>query len=158
MTAIFALLTSEVDYDERKLRQVYGGLWQIEQSFRIMKTDLYARPVFVRKNEHIRAHFLICFVALLLIRIIQHRMGEKALSVERIERALSAATCQILKGGIIHLDDVGGAIASKRCETKKARWWRRWHIQTKTRSLWTTRQYRVRWHEFLQYLSEAGGV
>jgi len=115
----FCIITSELDYDERKMRQVYGGLWRIEESFRIMKTDLYARPVFVRKNEHIRAHFLICFVALLIIRIIQHRMGEKALSTERIARALGAATCQVLKGGIIHLDDVGGAIAFQKLRNKK---------------------------------------
>jgi transposase len=115
----FCIITSELDYDERRMRQVYGGLWQIEQSFRIMKTDLYARPVFVSKNEHIRAHFLICFVALLVIRIIQHRMGEKALSAERIARALGAATCQVLKGGIIHLDDVGGAIAFQKVRNKK---------------------------------------
>lgn len=115
----FCIITSELDYDERKIRQVYGGLWRIEQSFRIMKTDLYARPVFVSKNEHIRAHFLICFVALLIIRIIQHRMREKALSAERIARALSAATCQVLKGGIIHLDDVGGAIAFQKVRNKK---------------------------------------
>ena len=117
----FCIITSELDYDERKMRQVYGGLWRIEQSFRIMKTDLYARPVFVRKNEHIRAHFLICFVALLIIRIIQHRMGEKALSAERIARALGAATCQVLKGGIIHLDDVGGAIAFQKIRDKKGK-------------------------------------
>jgi transposase len=115
----FCIITSELDYDERKIRQVYGGLWRIEQSFRIMKTDLYARPVFVSKNEHIRAHFLICFVALLIVRIIQHRMGEKALSTERIARTLSAATCQVLKGGIIHLDDVGGAIAFQKVRNKK---------------------------------------
>ena len=115
----FCIITSELDYDERKIRKVYGGLWRIEQSFRIMKTDLYARPVFVSKNEHIRAHFLICFVALLIIRIIQHRMGEKALSTERIARALGTATCQVLKGGIIHLDDVGGAIAFKKVRNKK---------------------------------------
>ncbi|GAB6275204.1 MAG: hypothetical protein STSR0004_20690 [Peptococcaceae bacterium] len=115
----FCIITSELDYDERKIRQVYGGLWRIERSFRIMKTDLYARPVFVSKNEHIRAHFLICFVALLIIRIIQHRMGEKALSAERIARALGAATCQVLKGGIIHLDDVGGAIAFRKVRNKK---------------------------------------
>jgi len=115
----FCIITSELDYDERKMRQVYGGLWRIEQSFRIMKTDLYARPVFVSKNEHIRAHFLICFAALLIIRIIQHRMGEKALSAERIARALDAATCQVLKGGIIHLDDVGGAIAFQKARNKK---------------------------------------
>jgi len=115
----FCIITSELDYDERKIRQVYGGLWRIEQSFRIMKTDLYARPVFVSTNEHIRAHFLICFVALLIIRIIQHRMGEKALSAERIARALGAATCRVLKGGIIHLDDVGGAIAFQKKRNKK---------------------------------------
>jgi len=115
----FCIITSELDYDERKIRQVYGGLWRIEQSFRVMKADLYARPVFVSKNEHIRAHFLICFVALLIIRIIQYRMGEKALSAERIARALRAATCRVLKGGIIHLDDVGGAIAFKKVQNKK---------------------------------------
>nr|WP_242833675.1 transposase [Desulfosporosinus youngiae] len=115
----FCIITSELDYDERKMRQVYGGLWRIEQSFRMMKTDFDARPVFVRKNEHIRAHFLICFVALLVLRIIQHRMGEKALSAERIARALDAATCRVLKGGIIHLDDVGGAIAFQTIRNKK---------------------------------------
>jgi transposase len=115
----FCIITSELDYDEQKMRQVYGGLWRIEQSFRIMKTDLYARPVFVSKNEHIRGHFLLCFVALLIIRIIQHRMGEKALSAERIARALGAATCQVLKGGAIHLDDVGGVIAFQKIRDKK---------------------------------------
>jgi len=115
----FCIITSELDYDERKIRQVYGGLWRIEQSFRIMKSDLYARPVFVSKNEHIRAHFLICFVALLIIRIIQHRMGEKALSAERVARALNAATCRVLKGGVIHLDDVGGVIAFQKVLNKK---------------------------------------
>ena len=115
----FCIITSELDYDEKKIRRVYGGLWRIEQSFRIMKSDLYARPVFVSKNEHIRAHFLICFVALLIIRIIQHRMGKDVLSAERIARALGAATCRVLKGGVIHLDDVGGAIAFQKIRDKK---------------------------------------
>lgn len=118
----FCLITSELDYDERKIRQAYGGLWRIEQSFRIMKSDLYARPVFVSKNEHIRAHFLICFVALLIVRIIQHRMGEKALSAERIARALGAATCRVLKGGIIQLDDVGGMMAFQKIRDKNDKW------------------------------------
>jgi len=110
----FCLITSELDYDKRKAQAVYGGLWKVEQSFRIMKSDLYARPVFVSKNEHIRAHFLICFVALLIIRIIQYRMGGKAISAERIARAMNAAACRVFKGGIMHLDDVGGAIAFKK--------------------------------------------
>jgi len=115
----FCLVTSELDYDERKIRQVYGGLWKIEQSFRMMKSDLYARPVFVSKNQHIRAHFLICFVALLIIRMIQHRMGNQSISAERIQKTLNAATCRIFKGGIVQLDDVGGAIAFKKRLNKK---------------------------------------
>jgi len=107
----FCIITSELEYDEQKIRQVYGNLWRIEQSFRIIKSDLYARPVFVSTNEHIRAHFLICFTALLIIRIIQHCMGDNAISAERIARALNAAVCRVFKGGIIHLDDVGGAVA-----------------------------------------------
>jgi len=117
----FCIITSELDYDERKMRRVYNGLWRIEQSFKALKSDLYARPVFVSTNEHIRAHFLLCFVALLIIRIIQHRMKEQALSAERITRALKAATCQVLKGGIVHLDDVGGAIAFQKIRDKKGK-------------------------------------
>jgi hypothetical protein len=117
----FCIITSELDYDERKIRQVYSGLWRIEQSFQLLKSDLDARPVFVRTNEHIRAHFLICFVALLIVRIIQHHMRGNALSAERIARALGAATCQVSKGGIVHLDDVGGAIAFKKIRDKKGK-------------------------------------
>ena len=110
----FCIITSECEYGEREIRGAYRGLWRIEQSFRMLKSDLYARPVFVWTSEHIRAHFLICFVSLLIVRVIQHMMGEDALSGERIARALNVATCQTLKGGIVHLDDVGGAIAFKK--------------------------------------------
>jgi transposase len=118
----FCIITNELSFDEKKIREVYGSLWKIEQSFRIMKSDLIARPVFVRKNEHIAAHFLICFVSLLVIRIIQYRMGEKPLSAERIARALRTANCHVFKGGIIHLDDVGGALAFNKRLNKKGRY------------------------------------
>ena len=113
------IITSELQYSEEQIRGAYGGLWRIEQSFRILKSDLYARPVFVWTHEHIRAHFLICFTALLIVRIIQHRMDKKALSTERIATVLNAATCQVLKGGIVHLDDVGGALAFKKVKNAK---------------------------------------
>jgi transposase len=116
-----AIITSEMDMSEREIRAAYGGLWKIEQSFRILKSDLYARPVFVYKPEHIRAHFLICFVALLVMRIIQHLMGEGALSAERIASALNAANCRVLKGGIVMLDDVGGMIAFEKTTDKNGK-------------------------------------
>jgi transposase len=68
--------------------------------FRILKSDLYAKFVFVSAPKHIRAHFLIYFVALLIIRVIQHKMGTDALSAKRIATALCAATCRVLKGSI----------------------------------------------------------
>ena len=114
----FAIITSELDYDERRIRQAYGGLWKIEQSFRILKSDLCARPVFVSTNPHIRAHFLICFAALLIVRVIQHKMGVNAISAERISRALNAANCQIFRGNIVHLDDVGGALVFEKTTNK----------------------------------------
>ena len=107
----FCLITSEMDYDASKIREVYSGLWKIEQSFRIMKSDLEARPVFVSTPEHIRAHFLICFAALLIIRMVQHAMGEDVLSAERLARTLNAANCKVRRGGIVELDDVGGSMA-----------------------------------------------
>lgn len=107
----FCLITSEMDYDAAKIREVYSGLWKIEESFRIMKSDLQARPVYVSTQEHIRAHFLICFVALLMIRLVQHAMGQKALSADRMARALNAATCKVKRGGMVELDDVGGSLA-----------------------------------------------
>lgn len=114
----FCLITSEMDYDASKIREVYGGLWKIEESFRILKSDLLARPVFVSTQEHIRVHFLICFVALLIVRMIQLAMGSKAISVERIARALNAANGKVKRGGYVDLDDVGGCIAFEKRKSR----------------------------------------
>ena len=117
----FCLITSEMDYDAAKIRKVYGGLWKIEQSFRIMKSDLLTRPIFVNTPKHLRAHFLICFVALLLVRMVQHAMGKDGLSVERLARALNAATCKVQRGGYVELDDVGGSLAFEKRINKKGK-------------------------------------
>lgn len=106
----FAIITSELDYDAAKIRKVYHGLWRIEESFRIMKSDFDARPIYLNKREHIRAHFLICFVALVILRLIQNGMGSGRLSVERIAEALRKANCLLERGGYVRLLDVGGKI------------------------------------------------
>ena len=115
----FCLVTSELDYDAARIREVYGGLWKIEASFSVLKSDLDARPVHVWTQEHIRAHFLICFVALLIVRLLQHALGDKAISAQRIERAFNAATCKVKRGGIVELDDVGGRVAFEKKPNKK---------------------------------------
>lgn len=88
----FALITSELDYDYSKILETYSGLWRIEESFRITKSELETRPIYVRTTKHIEGHFLICFVALLLIRILQLKMNH-SLSAERIIEALNTSVC-----------------------------------------------------------------
>ena len=98
----FCIITSETEYSERKIRETYHGLWRIEESFRIEKSDLTARPFFVWTREHIIAHFLICYVSLIILRILQKRMNY-SLSVERIQRALRSMKCGEISRGFLHI-------------------------------------------------------
>ena len=72
----YAIVTSEVDEPDIDIINRYHNLSRIEDSFRITKSDLEGRPVYVRTEKHIRAHFLICFIALVVIRVIQHKYQE----------------------------------------------------------------------------------
>ena len=64
-------MTSELNMPNEEILDAYRSLWKIEESFKITKTELKTRPVHVSTKEHIEAHFLICFVALLLIRLLR---------------------------------------------------------------------------------------
>jgi len=88
----FCIITSELDYDYSEILKTYGGLWRIEESFRITKSQLEARPIFVRTQKHIEGHFLICFISLLLIRMLQLKMNY-SISAERIIKALNTSMC-----------------------------------------------------------------
>jgi transposase len=57
----------------------YRGLWEIEETFKITKSDLESRPVYVRDEEHINAHFLTCFIALTILRLIQKKQTRNIL-------------------------------------------------------------------------------
>ncbi len=65
------LVTSEVNMSASEIYSAYHNLWRIEESFRIMKSQLDARPVYLQKEETITGHFLICYLAVLLTRILQ---------------------------------------------------------------------------------------
>ncbi|WP_246346105.1 IS1634 family transposase [Sedimentibacter hydroxybenzoicus] len=67
----YAIVTSELDMPNEEILDAYRSLWKIEESFKITKTELKTRPVNVSTPEHIEAHFLTCFIALLLIRLLQ---------------------------------------------------------------------------------------
>lgn len=74
------LVTSETDMKDEDIYNTYHNLWRIEESFRIMKSDLDARPVFLQTEESIKGHFLICYVAVLLERILQFKIFENKYS------------------------------------------------------------------------------
>ena len=91
----YTIMTGEIDKSNEEIISKYHGLSRIEDSFRITKSDLEGRPVFVRTPEHINTHFLICFIALTMIRLIQHKIlkyqGKTTDSTEHWESGLSAA-------------------------------------------------------------------
>ena len=71
----YIIVTSETQLSLSEIISKYRGLWRIEQSFRITKSDIHGRPVFVRKKEHINAHFLTCFITLTMLRMLEIRLN-----------------------------------------------------------------------------------
>jgi transposase len=69
----YIICTSEHAAPDEKIVESYRGLWRIEETFRVTKSDLCARPVYLSRAERICAHFLVCFVALLILRVLQMR-------------------------------------------------------------------------------------
>ena len=68
----YAVITNNLDYSTEEVSKIYGGLWQIEETFRVLKTDLRARPVFVWSDDHIQGHFMLCYLCLSLLRYSQY--------------------------------------------------------------------------------------
>ena len=91
----YMLVTSELNLSEEEIIEHYKGLWRIEESFKILKGDLEGRPVYVWTKEHIEAHFLICYVSLVIMRILQFKLGYKY-SAEAIQKALNEANVNLI--------------------------------------------------------------
>ena len=90
----YSIVTSEIEEDDKEIINRYHGLSRIEDSFRIIKGDLEGRPIYVWTEEHIKAHFLICFIALTIIRIIQYKIlkceNKSTLNVDGWEQGITA--------------------------------------------------------------------
>jgi transposase len=78
------LVTSETDMSDMDMYNTYNNLWRIEESFKIMKSDLDARPAFVQKEESIKGHFLICYLTVLIERIFQFKVLKNKYSTNEI--------------------------------------------------------------------------
>lgn len=84
---LYAICTDLFDDKPESILKVSESRWQIEACFRIMKTDFSARPVYVQREDRIQAHFLVCFLALLIYRLLEKKL-EKKYTCEDILTAL----------------------------------------------------------------------
>ena len=109
----YCIVTSEIEEEDKEIINRYHGLSRIEDSFRIIKSDLEGRPIYVRTEEHIKAHFLICFIALTIIRLIQYKIlkyenkstlnvdgWEQGIKADKLKTTLLKYQCSVDKNGI----------------------------------------------------------
>ena len=89
----YLICTSEVGWDDGRVLDTYRELWRIEESFRVTKSELEARPVFVWTTPRIEAHFLTCYVGLVILRLLQRATGIHA---SRIREEIAAMSCSAL--------------------------------------------------------------
>jgi transposase len=111
----YAIITSEWNEKDEKILDIYRGLWQIEEAFRVCKGDLEARPVYLSRPERIDAHFLICFIALVIARLLARSLNNE-FSVGRIAESLAKSSGSFLEQSwylFDHADDVTTAVLAK---------------------------------------------
>lgn len=87
----YVIVTSEWEKNDEEIIDIYRGLWRIEEAFKVTKSDLGTRPVYLSRQDHIEAHFLICFIALVIARLLALRLGNQY-SIARIVESLNKAS------------------------------------------------------------------
>jgi transposase len=92
----YSIVASEKHLSDKEIRDIYKGLWKIEESFKIIKSEFRTRPVHVRLEDHINAHFLICFVSLLIMRVLEYMIDRK-FTVKEIRKSLISYSCSYLE-------------------------------------------------------------
>ncbi len=91
----YSIVTSEKHLSDQEILALYRGLWEIEDSFKVIKSEFKARPVYLRAETHINAHFLIGFVSLVIMRILEHKL-DKQFSVKKIRESITRYSCSHL--------------------------------------------------------------
>ena len=100
---LYAVCTDLLDDGVGEILKVSEGRWQIEECFRIMKTDFSARPVYLQDENRIRAHFLICFLALTIYRFLERKLNFKYTCEEILDTLKSMNFAEIQEQGFIPL-------------------------------------------------------
>ena len=84
----YCIVTNRIDLTDSEIINAYRGLWQIEETFKISKSDLNTRPIFATSERGIKSHFLICYISLVISRLMQVGI-KKNYSVKKITEDLS---------------------------------------------------------------------
>lgn len=112
----YAIITSEVNMPDHEVVKAYHGLWEIERSFRITKSNLKSRPVHVSLELRIEGHFLTCYIALLILRLLCKQLGGKYAPEQIIESLKRYQSC-LVKDNVFRLTyydpvirDIGNAL------------------------------------------------
>ena len=93
----FYAVCTTLEDDIKDIIEVNKRRWEIEESFRIIKSEFRERPVYLQKDNRIEAHFLTCFIALMFIRILENRTGNK-LTIEKLIDTLRGYNFQHIEG------------------------------------------------------------
>jgi hypothetical protein len=106
LDGLYMVCTSETAMPDQEVSAKYHELWQIEENFRVSKTDLRARPVFVWTPESIEAHFLVCFTALAVVRVLERATGGQLCPAAVLEAirdtqavAVGGGVFKVVRGG-----------------------------------------------------------
>ena len=95
----YAIVSSELDDTDVHIHDMYRGLWRIEESFKVTKSILETRPIYLKTFEHINAHFLTCFISLLIARCVEISLGNKY-TIEKITETLRKVACSNINQNI----------------------------------------------------------
>ena len=98
---LYAVCTDLLDDEVGDILKVSEGRWQIEECFRIMKTDFSARPVYLQDENRIKAHFLICFLALIIYRFLTKKLESKYTCEELLDTLKTINFVEVQEQGFI---------------------------------------------------------
>ena len=100
----YCIVTNDLSLEPLDIIHHYHQLSKIEESFRVTKSDLEGRPVYVWTDEHIQGHFLTCYLALVLYRLLQLKLDHK-IPVHQLKEALNSARAILLDQSICLIVD-----------------------------------------------------
>ncbi len=100
---LYAVCTDLLDDEVSDILKVSEGRWQIEECFRIMKTDFSARPIYLQDENRIKAHFLICFLALTIYRFLEKKLDSKYTCEELLDTLKTINFAEVQEQGFIPL-------------------------------------------------------